>query len=128
MDLVNHPPHYKAYGFESLELLEKLFKKTSLNAFYLGNALKYALRSDFKGNKKQDLLKCEFFVKKLKDFINENSIYKDSKDFKPYFEKIALKNALIAKLVKAFVDFALTPNLKNYEILRLSLENIIKED
>lgn len=67
VDLVNNPPHYSAFGFESLELLEKVFnlmpEKNMI--FYIGNALKYAIRSKFKGNEIQDLKKMRVLYKKM---------------------------------------------------------------
>ncbi len=37
--------------------------------FHIGNALKYAIRSKFKGYEMQDLEKCEFYVKDARDLF-----------------------------------------------------------
>jgi hypothetical protein len=60
IDLVNQPPHYKSKGgIESIEVIESF----ELN-FNLGNVIKYILRSDKKGNKKQDLEKAHWYLKR----------------------------------------------------------------
>jgi len=58
-DLVNHPPHYKGNKFESIDIIEDF----SLN-FNMGNAIKYILRCNKKGNKKQDLEKAIWYLKR----------------------------------------------------------------
>ncbi|TQR28710.1 hypothetical protein DMB92_09070 [Campylobacter sp. MIT 99-7217] len=132
-DLINNPAHYKGYGFESLELLEKLFKKMhkNINAFYLGNAIKYALRCEFKGNKLQDLQKCEFFVKKLEMFIDDSvktkNLHESFKPFSSYIEKIRAKNGDIATLVSCLVAFALEPFKNNHAVLKVFIQKLIEE-
>lgn len=60
IDLVNYPPHYKSKGgLESIEVIEAF----ELN-FNLGNAIKYILRCDKKGNKDQDLNKAIWYLKR----------------------------------------------------------------
>ena len=56
-ELVNHPEHYKANGFEAIDIIEAY----NLN-FSLGNAVKYILRADKKANKKQDLEKALWYL------------------------------------------------------------------
>lgn len=58
-DLVNHPPHYQGKKFESIDIIEDF----DLN-FCLGNAIKYILRCDKKGSKKQDLEKAIWYLKR----------------------------------------------------------------
>lgn len=58
VDLVNHPPHYKSKGgIESIEVIESFDL-----SFCLGNAIKYILRCENKGNKKQDLEKARWYI------------------------------------------------------------------
>lgn len=56
-DMVNHPPHYTSHpsGHEVIEL-------TRLLPFGAGNALKYVLRRDIKGNPIQDLDKAVWYL------------------------------------------------------------------
>ncbi len=64
IDLVNHPEHYKGNCFEVIDIIEDY----NLN-FSLGNAIKYILRADKKGNKKQDLEKAKWYIdNELKKF------------------------------------------------------------
>jgi translation initiation factor 2B subunit (eIF-2B alpha/beta/delta family) len=56
-EFVNHPKHYQGNGIEVIEIIEAF----DLN-FSLGNAIKYILRADKKGNKKQDLEKSIWYL------------------------------------------------------------------
>jgi len=56
-DMVNHPPHYTSHpsGIETIQITEHM-------GFCLGNAIKYILRADLKGNKVEDLKKAEWYI------------------------------------------------------------------
>ena len=56
--MVDHPQHYQSDGgIEAIDVIE------SFNlGFNLGNAIKYVLRADNKGNKKQDLEKAVWYI------------------------------------------------------------------
>jgi len=56
-DVVNHPPHYKVGGVETIEFIEA----KNLN-YHLGNAVKYISRAFYKGNPLQDLKKARFYI------------------------------------------------------------------
>lgn len=56
-DMVNHPPHYKVGGMETIDFIEA--KKLSYN---LGNVLKYITRADHKGNQLEDLQKARWYL------------------------------------------------------------------
>ena len=58
-DLINNPEHYQANGIEAIDVIEAY----GLN-FNLGNTIKYILRADKKGNKKQDLEKAQWYLKR----------------------------------------------------------------
>jgi hypothetical protein len=58
-DMVNHPKHYNVDGYEVIDIIDA-FK---LN-FNMGNALKYLLRADRKGNKEQDLKKALWYLQR----------------------------------------------------------------
>lgn len=63
VDMVNHPPHYKATGtpcecgrpIEVIQLTENL-------SFCLGNAVKYICRCDHKGTAIEDLKKAAWYI------------------------------------------------------------------
>ena len=57
VDSVNHPPHYKAGGIETIDFIEA----KSLN-YNLGNVVKYITRADHKGNKLEDLQKAQWYL------------------------------------------------------------------
>jgi hypothetical protein len=57
--MVNHPKHYNVDGYEVIDIIDA-FK---LN-FNMGNALKYLLRADRKGNKEQDLKKALWYLQR----------------------------------------------------------------
>lgn len=54
---VNHPPHYKIGGIETIDFIEA----KGLN-YHLGNVIKYITRADHKGNRKQDLEKAKWYL------------------------------------------------------------------
>jgi len=56
-DNVNHPPHYKVGGIETIDFIEA----KSLN-YNLGNVVKYLTRADYKGNKLEDLKKAQWYL------------------------------------------------------------------
>jgi len=59
VDMVNHPSHYTMGKYEVIDVIEdwKL-------SYPLGNAVKYIARSEYKGNKVQDLEKAIFYIKR----------------------------------------------------------------
>ena len=59
VDPVNHPPHYKTGGIETIDFIEA----KSLN-YRLGNVIKYITRSDHKGNRKEDLQKALWYLQR----------------------------------------------------------------
>ena len=58
-DMVNHPKHYNVKGFEVIDIIDAF----GLN-FNMGNALKYLLRADRKGNKEQDIQKALWYLQR----------------------------------------------------------------
>lgn len=61
-DMVDHPPHYKGNGLESIEVIEGWGL-----GFHLGNAMKYIIRADRKGNELQDLKKALWYLQRAHD-------------------------------------------------------------
>ena len=57
LDMVNSPAHYQGKSFEVIDIINDY----DLN-FELGNAIKYILRANKKGNKKQDLEKSIWYL------------------------------------------------------------------
>jgi hypothetical protein len=57
VDNVNHPPHYKVGGIETIDFIEA--KKLNYN---LGNVVKYITRADHKGDRNEDLQKALWYL------------------------------------------------------------------
>lgn len=64
VDLVNHPPHYKAGGIEVIDFIEA----KGLN-YRLGNVVKYVARAGLKGAALQDLKKARWYLNREIDAI-----------------------------------------------------------
>lgn len=60
VDLVNHPPHYKANGMEAIDVIEAFAPSN----YHRGNALKYLLRAGKKGDLIQDLRKAIWYIER----------------------------------------------------------------
>lgn len=58
-DPVNHPPHYKTGGIETIDFIEA----KGLN-YRLGNVVKYITRAEHKGNRKEDLEKALWYLQR----------------------------------------------------------------
>ena len=58
-EMVNHPDHYQGNKMEVIDIIEDYGL-----GFSLGNAIKYILRADKKGNKKQDLEKAKWYLER----------------------------------------------------------------
>lgn len=58
-DMVNHPPHYKVGGIETIDFIEA----KGLN-YRLGNVVKYVTRADHKGDRLENLNKALWYLKR----------------------------------------------------------------
>lgn len=56
-NLIDHPEHYQSDSIEVIDIIDSF----NLN-FNLGNSIKYILRADKKGNRKQDLQKALWYL------------------------------------------------------------------
>jgi len=56
-DAVNHPPHYKIGGIETIDFIEA----KNLN-YHLGNVVKYITRADHKGDRLENLKKAQWYL------------------------------------------------------------------
>lgn len=70
-DIINSPAHYKAFGFESMEMMRELFAG-KIKDIYAFNFLKYCLRYEFK-NGEQDLEKAGWYLKALSEYFIEEA-------------------------------------------------------
>lgn len=58
-EMVNHPSHYQGNNLEVIDIIEDYNL-----GFSLGNAIKYILRADKKGARKQDLKKAIWYIQR----------------------------------------------------------------
>lgn len=58
-DMVNHPPHYKTGGIETIDFIEA----KGLN-YHLGNVVKYVTRADHKGARLENLKKAQWYLER----------------------------------------------------------------
>lgn len=66
IDMVNHPPHYTAGKYETIDIIED-----ANWGYRLATAFKYLHRCEYKGKKKEDLRKAVWFLLREIDSIPE---------------------------------------------------------
>jgi len=66
VDKVNHPPHYKVGGIETIDFVEA--KSLGYN---LGNVIKYVSRADHKGSRDEDLQKALWYLNREISKLNK---------------------------------------------------------
>lgn len=72
VDVVNHPPHYNNYPIEVIRIVELVLENTDLSpldAYCMGNIIKYRMRAGFKGDVQQDIDKANWYM----EFMNARS-------------------------------------------------------
>ena len=61
VDAVNHPPHYKVGGIETIDFIEA---KGLDNHYHLANAIKYISRAPYKNNYLEDVKKAAWYLQR----------------------------------------------------------------
>lgn len=69
IDMVNHPPHYTAGKYETIDIIED-----TTWGYRLATAFKYLHRCEYKGKKKEDLRKAVWFILREIDSIPDDII------------------------------------------------------
>ena len=69
-DMVNHPPHYKEGGIETIDFIQAKLTREEFIGYLKGNALKYASRMGKKGDADVDAGKMAWYALKLRDVLN----------------------------------------------------------
>ena len=72
---VNHPSHYNQ-GIEAIDIIESW----DLN-FSLGNAIKYILRSPYKGKQIEDLEKARWYIDREINRLKDKETYKKEEEW-----------------------------------------------
>lgn len=73
-DMVNHPPHYTAGQYETIDVLEDTIQHYSnpVHAFLAASAEKYIRRAPLKGNLAEDIAKAKWYLDRLNEKLNGN--------------------------------------------------------
>jgi len=66
-DVINHPPHYKVGGIETIDFIKAKLTPQEFRGYLLGNVLKYASRAGHKGNSAQDMGKMAWYASRLSE-------------------------------------------------------------
>ena len=69
VDMVNHPPHYKAGGIETIDYIKAKSTPEEYIGYLRGNIFKYNSRIGLKGNALEDAGKIEWYATELRKFI-----------------------------------------------------------
>lgn len=64
-DMVNHPPHYKVGGVETIDYIEAKLTSEEFSGYCKGNALKYISRATHKNDATEDLRKAIWYLNRL---------------------------------------------------------------
>jgi len=65
VDMVNHPPHYKVGGIETIEYIKAKLSKEEYRGYLKGNILKYGSRVGYKDSAAQDAGKLAWYAQRL---------------------------------------------------------------
>lgn len=66
-DMVNSPDHYTHNGIEAINVIEAKLTDEQYQGYLQGSVMKYLLRSNYKGKRKEDLKKAQWYLNKLVD-------------------------------------------------------------
>lgn len=64
-DMVNHPPHYKHGGIETIDIIKMSLTQDEYIGYLKGNILKYRERAPYKGKTEEDYKKAKWYFDEL---------------------------------------------------------------
>jgi len=64
-DMVNSPDHYTHNGIEAINVIEAKLTDEQYEGYLQGSVMKYLLRSNYKGKRKEDLKKAQWYLNTL---------------------------------------------------------------
>jgi hypothetical protein len=70
-DMVNHPPHYKVGGVETIDFMKAKLAPEAFAGFLQGNCIKYLSRAAHKGSPVEDFKKAQWYLNKLIETLDE---------------------------------------------------------
>ena len=65
VDMINHPPHYKVGGIETIEYIKAKLTRAEYIGYLKGNVIKYSSRVGYKGEAAQDAGKIGWYATEL---------------------------------------------------------------
>lgn len=65
VDIINHPPHYKAGGIETIDYMQAKLGLEGFRSYCLGCVFKYVSRVGRKGDSLEDLKKAQWYLNRL---------------------------------------------------------------
>lgn len=73
-DMVNHPSHYTSGGVECIDAITAALSKYDdpVDAWLVGQVIKYLWRAPLKGKYKEDIKKAQFYLNRLVEKIDKN--------------------------------------------------------
>jgi len=72
VDAVNHPPHYKVGGIETIEYMKAKSTPEEFKGHLRLTAIKYLSRTGYKDDALQDLKKAQWYLNKLIEEIEND--------------------------------------------------------
>jgi len=70
-DMVNHPPHYKIGGVETIDFMKAKLTPEAFVGFLQGTCIKYLSRAAHKGSPVEDFKKAQWYLNKLIETLDE---------------------------------------------------------
>lgn len=82
IDYVNHPPHYTAGKYETIDIIEDVLGVEGLRGMCIGNALKYLTRAGKKYPDKEieDLKKAVWYINKIIEVMENTKKMEENND------------------------------------------------
>lgn len=69
VDMVNHPPHYKSGGIETIDFIKAKLTPEEYSGYLKGNIIKYSSRLGLKGEAAEDAGKLAWYANRLEKHI-----------------------------------------------------------
>lgn len=82
MSNINHPKHYNRGSIECIDIIAEVVKDShGLEAFCIGNAIKYLYRAGQKGDKLEDYEKAMWYIGRVVEILKAENHQKFLEEF-----------------------------------------------
>lgn len=68
-DIINSPNHYTVGGYEAIDVMQAKLTPDEFIGYLKGNALKYLMRANYKGDHDNDIAKSRWYLEELEDAV-----------------------------------------------------------